>query len=249
MKLECFALDDDPLPLAPAVATRDWMDAIPDRHAYRCLPLAIANAHGWTVGAPCDLEIAWDGGRHPFNLKVHARDGDPRVGHFAVSHFAYGIVTFNLGWLFRTPPGWNLYAGGPLNGPKDGIAPLTGIVETSWLPYPFTMNWQMTRAGSVRFDKGDPVCMVFPVQAGAVESFEPEMRNLADDSTLAEQAHAWKARRDDFMQRFARSDPATLAEAWQKYYFLGKLPDGSDAPADHARKLRAATPVDRRAKR
>ena len=48
------------------------------------------------------------------------------------------------------------------------------------------------------------------------------------------------------MRRFARSDPATLAEAWQKYYFLGKLPDGSDAPADHQKKLRAATPVDRR---
>jgi len=48
------------------------------------------------------------------------------------------------------------------------------------------------------------------------------------------------------MRRFARSDPATLAEARQKYYFLGKLPNGGDAPADHMRKLSAATPVDRR---
>ena len=248
MKLECFALGDDPLPLAPASPTREWMDRIPDRHAYRCLPLAIANAHGWTVGAPCDLEVAWDGGHHPFNLKVRALDGHPNVERHAVSHFAFGIVTFNLGWLFRTPPGWNLLAGGPMNRPKDGIAPLAGIVETSWLPYPFTMNWQMTRPGTVRFDKDEPVCMVFPVPAGAIEAVEPEIRALADDPVLADQAHAWKARRDDFMRRFARSDPATLAEAWQRYYFLGKLPDGSDAPSDHARKLRAATPVDRRGK-
>ena len=39
------------------------------------------------------------------------------------------------------------------------------------------------------------------------------------------------------------------AEAWQKYYFLGKLPDGSDAPAGHTDKLRAADRVDRRGSR
>lgn len=249
MKLECFALEDDPLPLAPAAGTRDWMDRIPDRHAYRCLPLAIANAHGWTLGCPCDLEIVWDGGPRPVSMKIAALDGYPHVARHAMSHFAYGIVTFGLGWLFRTPPGWNLVATGPLNRPKDGIAPLTGIVETNWLPYPFTMNWQMTRPGRVTFDKHEPVCMVFPVQAGAVESFEPEIRALDDDPALRDQAYAWKERRDDFMRRFAQSDPATLAEAWQKYYFLGKLPDGSDAPAGHTNKLRPAVPVDRRGSR
>jgi hypothetical protein len=137
-------------------------------------------------------------------------------------------------------------ATGPLNRPKDGIAPLTGIVETNWLPYPFTMNWQMTRPGRVTFDKGEPVCMVFPIPVDAVAAFEPEIRDLADDPALAAQAHAWKERRDDFMRRFAQSDPATLAEAWQRYYFLGRLPDGSDAPEGHVAKLRAAAPVDRR---
>jgi len=34
------------LPLRAAPPSRDWMDRIPERHAYRCLPLAIANAHG-----------------------------------------------------------------------------------------------------------------------------------------------------------------------------------------------------------
>ena len=246
MKLECFALDDDPLPLSAAPATRDWMDRIPDRHAYRCLPLAIANAHGWNVGAPCDFEVVWDGGPRPQCLKVASLDGYAQIGRYAMSHFAHGIVTFNLTWLFRTPPGWNLWVGGALNEPRDGIAPLSGIVETNWLPYPFTMNWQMTRAGRVSFRKGEPLCMVFPVPADAISAFEPVMRRLDDDPALAAQARAWKERRDDFMSRFARSDPATLAEAWQRYYFLGKLPDGTQAPEGHVNKLRAADPVDRR---
>jgi len=249
MKLECFALDDDPLPLAPAASAREWMDRVPDRHAYRCLPLAIANAHGWTLGSPCDLEIVWDGGPRAASMRLSALDGYPDVGKHAVSHFAHGIVTFNLGWLFRTPPGWNLLATGPLNQPKDGIAALAGVVETHWLPYPFTMNWQMTRPGRVAFGKGEPVCMIFPIPADAIASFAPEIRALDDDPALRDQAYAWKERRDDFMRRFAQRDPATLAEAWQRFYFLGKLPDGSDAPAGHTNKLRAAAPVDKRGAR
>lgn len=222
------------------------MDRIPDRHAYRCLPLAIANAHGWTIGAARDFEIVWDGGPRPQSLRATSLDGHPDIGRYVMSHFAYGIVTFNLTWLFRTPPGWNLDAGGPINEPKDGIAPLAGIVETNWLPYPFTMNWQLTRPGRVTFRKGEPVCMVFPIPVDSVSEVQPVLRRLDDDPALRDQAHAWKERRDDFMRRFARSDPATLAEAWQRYYFLGKLPDGTSAPEGHVNKLRAAEPVDRR---
>jgi hypothetical protein len=45
MKLHCFALNSDPPKIVPARASRQWMDDFPDRHAYRCLPLSIANAH------------------------------------------------------------------------------------------------------------------------------------------------------------------------------------------------------------
>ena len=131
MKMTCYALRPDPLPLRPASVSRDWMDRIPNRHAYRCLPLNIANSHGWEIGAPCDLEISWDGGPHAFNLKV---------------------------------------------------------------------------------------------------------------------ATAWKARCDEFMKRFRAREPETLKEARQRYYFLGKMPDGS-AAEQHVDKLRVNAPVDRRGQR
>ena len=246
MKLTAYALKPDPLPLRPSPATRDWMDHIPDKHAYRCLPLSIANGHGWEVGSACALEIAWDGGRHARNVQIRALDGFPGIADFVVSHFAFGIVTFHVTYLFRTEPGWNLYCTGPTNRPKDGIAPLTGVIETDWLPYPFTMNWQMTRPGTVRFEKDEPFCMVFPVPATALGEVEPEVRNLADDPDLEAQTMAWKQRRDEFMTRFRSRDPATLKEAWQRFYFVGKLPDGTDAPETHVNKLRVAAPVDRR---
>ena len=246
MKLVCHAFNPHPLVLRPAPLTREWMDRIPERHAYRFLPLNIANAHGWEIASPCACEITWDGGPRTRSMALRALDGYPDLASVAVSHFAYGIVTFHLSYLFRTEPGWNLYASGPTNRPKDGIAPLCGVIETDWLPYPFTMNWQMTRPGTVRFDKDEPLCMLFPVPANALVEIEPEIRNLADDPELEAQALAWKARRDEFMQRFNARDEATLKEAWQRFYFLGKQPDGSEVGTAHVNKLRLATPVDRR---
>jgi hypothetical protein len=47
----------------------------------------------------------------------------------AMRHFGHGILTLHLPFLFRTPPGWNLLVRGPANRPKDGAAPLEGLVE------------------------------------------------------------------------------------------------------------------------
>ena len=245
MKLICYALRPDPPTLRPAPTTRAWMDSVNDNHAYRCLPLNIANSHGWEVLSPCVFEVSWTGGVSAKAITLKARDGFAHLSQFVVSHFAYGIFTFHLGYLFRTDPGWDLFASGPLNSPKDGVAPLTGVIETDWLPYPFTMNWQMTRAGTVRFDKDEPVCTIFPVPHGALQAIVPEIIDLDSAPELKQQTMDWKQRRDEFMHKFNARDEQTLKDGWQRYYFLGKMPDGS-SPAQHLSKLRLAAPVDRR---
>src|SRR5262249_52956673 len=148
MKLTCYALRPDPPTLPPPPPPRARMGPSPANHAYRCLPLNIANSHGWEILSPCAFELTWSGGTPARALTARALDGYPGIAQFIMSHFSYGIVTFLLGYLFRTEPGWDLFATGSLNNPKDGIAPLTGVIETDWLPYPFTMNWQMTRPGT-----------------------------------------------------------------------------------------------------
>jgi hypothetical protein len=247
MKLTCYALNADPPTIRPAPTTRDWMDRFRDNHAYRCLPLNIANSHGWEILSPCALSITWNGGIDARDTTLKALDGYAHLSHLAVSHFAYGIVTFHLWYLFRTEPGWDLFASGSFNSVKDGIAPLAGVIETDWLPYPFTMNWQMTRAGTVRFEKDEPLCMVFPVPHGVLQTVEPEILDLDDNPQLKTQMAAWRERRDEFMQKFNARDTATLREAWQRFYFIGKMPDGSQPP-QHLHKLRLSSPVDKRRK-
>ncbi len=90
------------------------MDVFTDRHAYRCLPLSIANTHGWEMLVPAAFEVEWNGGPNIADLTVRALEPFPAgfpFEHFAMSNFARGIVTLHTGYLFRTPPGWSLRNG------------------------------------------------------------------------------------------------------------------------------------------
>jgi hypothetical protein len=248
MKLHCFALNSDPPKIVPARASRQWMDDFPDRHAYRCLPLSIANAHGWDILCPVALAIDWNGGPRTEDLTVRALqtmpDGNP-VSAFCRSHFSSGIVTFHTDYIFRTDDEWDLLATGPFNSLKDGIYPLTGIIESNWLPYTFTMNWQVTRPGTIVFEKDEPFCFIFPIRKQAVLDCVPEIHDISEDPELGRQHDAFATSRNEFMRRFHANDPEALRNPWLKYYFKGCHPDGVVVD-NHINKLRVAAPVDKR---
>jgi len=157
-----------------------------------------------------------------------------------VSHFGHGILTFHLPCLFRTEPGSSLMVQGPINRPRDGIAALAGIIETDWSPYSFTMNWIFTQPDiSVRFEKGEPYCHIFPVQLGAMETIEPELRLLSENPELKREHDAWTASRAKFNTDLKEPGSGAQAEKWQKLYYRGLDPEASKPPAeDHRTRLR-----------
>jgi hypothetical protein len=249
VQLVCYALHDFAPKLVPARAQRQWMDDFPDRHAYRCLPLSIANAHGWDVLCPVPIEIEWNGGPETRDLVIRALKplpGGRPLEHFCRSNFSRGVATFHVDYLFQTDPEWDLLTSGPFNHPKNNAAPLTGIIETDWLPYPFTMNWQVLSKGIVRFEEDEPFCFLFPVKKQALLDCQPEIRRLSDNPELNQKHIAFRDTREEFMKRFRAGDAATIKQAWQRHYFVGRHPDGTLAE-EHLNKLRLAEPVDRRA--
>src|SRR5918995_6078616 len=186
-----------PMRLVVASADRDWMDATPNRFANRCLPLRIASQAGWFILNSHALRISWNGGNDTSDLEIESLDGE--TSYPASSHFGSGILTFNLPFLFRTPPGYNLQVRGPANWPKDGASPLEGIVETDWLVSPFTMNWELTRAElPVVFEAGEPICMIVPQRRGELEAFGPEIRELDEEPELAGAYERWAESRSAF---------------------------------------------------
>lgn len=224
-KIIAYTLGFSPTLSRPGPAQREFMENTSDRFAYRCLPLNIANQYGWELLSPCTFEAVWNGEPASNSIEVTVLDdGWPQP----VSHFGHGVLTFHINQIFRTPPGVQLMVTGPMNSPKDGIYAMTGIIETDWSHYSFTMNWVMTRPYfPVRFEKGEPFAHIMPVNLAQIEKYEPSFLPLDSNPELKSAYESFQASRNDFND--ALNDPNSVEatkEKWQKGYFRGNASDG-----------------------
>jgi hypothetical protein len=128
-QLTAYVIDGHDVRIRPAPVERKWMDDSDRRFAYRCLPLNIANAHGWELLCTTAFSAIWDGRKSIDSVHVSAA---PRATAPAISHFGSGILTFHVPCLFRTEPGIDLRR--RLRAQDGGS--LVGIIETDWSPIP-----------------------------------------------------------------------------------------------------------------
>jgi hypothetical protein len=211
---------------------RFWMDRTPNRYAYRCLPLVVANQAGWVIRNPITFSAMWTGGPRADDVQLIIAPGQRCWGGLppetiVVSHFGEAILTFHLPFLFRTSEDYNLWVKGPANSFKDGIQALEGMIETDWSHAPFTMNWKLTRPyHTITFQEGEPICQLVPYPRGLLERFDPEIRPMASDADLSAAFARWHAERGQFLRDL--DDPTTEAhhQEWQKDYCLGRQGTG-----------------------
>jgi Family of unknown function (DUF6065) len=219
-------MDGQKIKIRPAPIERDWMSAT-GHFAYRCLPLNIANAHGWEILCPSDCSATWGGAAVPQSLQVKRPHDVPAT---AVSHFGFGILTFHIPCIIQTDRGYDLMVQGPVNRPKDAVAPLSAIVETDWAPFTFTMNWIFTRADTeVTFERGEPICHIYPLKRGDLEACEPKLEPLANNAELQSQFSKWTTSRSTFIKELQEPESLARSRLWEKQYFGGL--DAFDKPA------------------
>ena len=200
----------------------------------RCLPMLIANQSGWELRNPCAFTATWAG--QADGLDVVIRPDKRDVDQFLpLSHFGNGILTWNLPFLFRTPPGYNLLVRGPANYPKDAVSPLEGVVETDWASASFSMSWKLTRKlMPVRFDVGEPICMIVPQRRAELEQFTPELRRIESDEELQRKHEFFRRSRTAAKQveQLARVAAGEQVE-WQGDYTRNRHTDGDAGTPDH----------------
>ncbi len=222
--------------IRPAGRRRQWMNETKDAEAYKCLPLVMANHHGWEICAPVGFEAVWNGGAAPRDVSV-ITDGDAEPG--ACGHFGSGILSFHLPAMFRTPPGFNLWLCGPINQFKDSIQALSAMIETDWMPYSFSVNWQFTRPDTtIRFEKGDAIAHIFPVPRGMVESFDPEIRALSDQPEDERQFNIALLKRATFSVQKQLGRDADSSLIYQGWYMRGVDPEEKTSFEDHQTALK-----------
>jgi len=184
---------DNSLTLDKGRLERYWMDR---SKAYRCLPMGIANQHGWAFYLKEDIQVSWDGTDAFDGVRIHKN-----YNNIAKSIFGMGIVTFSIDCVIRTPPNYNIYITGAPNFVKPGAHPLSGVYEADWAPYTFTMNWQLTDAYRViNFNKDEPICFFFPVLRNTIEDMVMIKKDMKSNPELLEQYNAFVVSRHNFIQ-------------------------------------------------
>lgn len=234
LELIAYRLPGPRVPILPAPAEREWMSGNQASFANRCLPLRIANQAGWVLLAPYAVEASWNGG--VLRQDVNVRNFGPANGSVASSQFGYGIITWGIPYIFRTPPGYNLHVRGPANWWKENAIALEGIVESDWADVPFTMNWKLTRIDSVvRFEQGEPFCMISFTKRGELEAAKPRIVSVDDEPELKRKWEAWLHQRR-LLNAVLRG--GNTERRWQGHYYLGTHPSNPEHFEEHQTRLR-----------
>jgi hypothetical protein len=215
-----------------AEVKRDWMDSVPQKYVYRCIPLLAANSMGWELLNPVESTVNWDGGDLTSALNIqHAKENS----FSAASHFGSGMITWYLPFLFRTSPDLGLLVTGPANHEHYLAVPLDAFVRTDWLPFPFTMNWRMTAEDTpVTFEAGEPIARVMPYPLQMLDETSFEIASLADDPGFLAEVDAFgQARQANVAKQQADAVRATQTGevltgegVWNAQYVKAKGKDG-----------------------
>jgi hypothetical protein len=223
---------------------RDWMNATPNRFAYRCLPLTIINQTGWWITNPVGFTATWRGSTAPGGISFRF-DASPEIwGNWINSQFGEGIITWNTPFLFRTKPeGSRLLVCGPANFFKLNAHPLTALIETDWISMSFTMNWKIMATNEpVRFDAGEPLFQAIPLVSNVcadLETADVTYQRLADNPELCHAYHEWDKGRRRFHDQKAAGEVGPTD--WQKDYFQGRDAIGRDSGTYHMTKIKPPT--------
>lgn len=230
--------------LRPCSSDRAWMDDSLYRMAYRCVPMVAANTLGWEILNPVACEAVWNGDSTPQGIDVSYYD--EKNPESPLSHFGSGILTWDIPFLFRTPPGYGLLVTGPANTARSGIVPLEAFINSDWLPYVFKMNWKFTEMNkTLHFEKGEPVCRIFPYPKDCGDSMEMEIRSLDDDPEFRQRVLEWRDDRENSEKEALQNPYADYKKRWNRNYVRGQDSAGNKQEA-HKNVFKCKPVIDKR---
>ena len=208
-----------------------------------CGPYMHANAAGFYIYSPLDIDIALDPSKaQPWYWQIHGKEFSddevevlrsmplrhpnvsremirPRTKLFFSGPSNEPVNTAQIwtGCIFQTPPGWALWLRNPINRGYDCPFRIDeAIIETDWLQNDIWINLRFYRFGEVaniRRD-GTPLAHIVPIPREAYESWEFQERMLDPADADAQ----------DVFDRWVEYN-------WEKFYRHG--PSGRDSTVYH----------------
>ena len=180
--ITAYPLSDHPVPLRVAPDERSWLNSNTTLAADQAFQTA--NRQGWELCCPYAFEATWNGGPLPEDIDIQSEAPDDAPA-FVQSQLGGGLITFHAGYQLKTAGEQRLWVRGPINRPKDGIAALDCLLDTSIVPCTVTVQWQCTRPHqTIRFEAGEPFGTILTAIQSDMEQATLDVAQLDDDDAL-----------------------------------------------------------------
>jgi hypothetical protein len=172
--------------IAPMSIKRDWMDATPDKHAYRCFPVTQANMVGWSLSLSEDLSFVWNGINNTSADNVQILKGSD----FSYSGRGQSTVSINTGLTFRTEESISLVTINPVNYFNDDFETISSLISTSWLDtgFPLAIKAKIPNK-EITIKSGTPIATIIPISLTAMDNTSIEIFDYSDPDKKRQIAH------------------------------------------------------------
>lgn len=151
MKIKAYQLYDAAVAIRPAALPRHGGEQTTNLSWFG------ASSQSWDLLCPVAFEATWHGGMQADAIEIHYPAGNTLSFPFVQSNLGEGLLTFYPGYQWKTEGDYAFWVRGPINTPKDGLAPLEQMLDLSLLPGTVSIHWQFTRPHhTIRFAAGEP---------------------------------------------------------------------------------------------
>ena len=180
-KIIFYSLDyTKSLPIRPGVKDREWLN-VKTSGVYDDLTMNMACQSGWELLAPGDFTAEWKGNRETDSTLIHSSMKDAHLFHTGMGDGIFSIRTY---YIVKTPPDYAILVTGAPNFFKDGAVQLSSVIESNWSHTSFTLNWKMTRPGTVKFKSGEPIGFITLIPHRQLDNYTFDIDTIYIDRDL-----------------------------------------------------------------
>ena len=153
---------------------RQWMDETPNKHAYQCMPLSLANSLGWGISFPEDISFIWDGICDTTADHVKIISGNK----YCFTSRGNATISFNTYLTVVTEENVTTLVMPVPNEFNENAQCFTNLISTSFFKSSIPIAWRITKPNvEIIIPAGTPVATIVPISLGALQEFEVKIQN------------------------------------------------------------------------
>lgn len=161
--------------IEPLSVKRQWMEDTPDKHAYHCFPVTMANTIGWTLSSPVDISFTWNGIIDTTPDTVNILSGK----EYAYTGRGQGTISFMTGLIFKSEKNISLLTINCPNYFYEDFEVMSSVISTSFYPNELPLAIKSKIANKeIIIKAGEPIATIIPISLTSLKDESIEIKDF-----------------------------------------------------------------------